>query len=224
MWDWFDDSTPAVREACRAAVRALEEKGAMIVPIAIPHLGWFRMAHASRIITEFALGWDARYHSGQVSPGLEPNTRITVGLGSTITAVEALAIDRLRAWLFDYVKDMFAENKLTALVTPTLPMSATLIPEDGMSAGESNNPLITEMMKYIFMANFLGLPGISVPVAWDKTNSHMPIGLQFMAPWWRESDIIRLGAVAELGRNTTQHPVDRLDMGEVLGMTAKSRT
>ena len=62
------------------------------------------------------------------------------------------------------------------------------------------------------------------PVAWDKTNSHMPIGLQFMAPWWRESDIIRLGAVAELGRNTTQHPVDRLDMGEVLGMTAKSRT
>ena len=51
---------------------------------------------------------------------MEPGGRIVVGLGSTVTALEALCADKIRAWAFEYVTKMFAELKLTAIVNPTM--------------------------------------------------------------------------------------------------------
>ena len=51
---------------------------------------------------------------------MEPGGRIVVGLGSTVTALEALCADKIRAWAFDYVTHLFAEHKLTAIVNPTM--------------------------------------------------------------------------------------------------------
>lgn len=126
---------------CRHAVELLEAKGATVVPIAMPHMKALQLAHGTKIVTEFALGYDARYHSGT---GLEANTRITVGLGSTLTALEMLAADRLRAWAFDYVhSDIFGGGaNVTALVSPTIGVTAPAISEAAMQTGESNNPLV----------------------------------------------------------------------------------
>jgi len=96
---------------------------------------------------------------------MEPNTRVTVGLGLSVSAVEALACDKLRAWAFSYVNSMFAEHGLTAIVSPTVPISAPRIPDGGIDAGESNTELVVEMMKYIFLSNFLGMPSVSVRAA-----------------------------------------------------------
>ncbi len=57
---------------------------------------------------------------------MEPGGRIVVGLGSTVTALEALCADRIRAWAFDYVTKMFEELKLTAIVNPTMGKSLFL--------------------------------------------------------------------------------------------------
>lgn len=51
---------------------------------------------------------------------MEPGGRIVVGLGSTVSALEALSADRIRAWAFEYVTKMFAELQLTAIVNPTM--------------------------------------------------------------------------------------------------------
>lgn len=80
---------------------------------------------------------------------MEPNTRVTVGLGLSVSAVEALACDKLRAWAFDYVNALFADHQLTAIVSPTVPISAPPIPAGGLDAGESNTELVVEMMKYV---------------------------------------------------------------------------
>ena len=132
---------PKVVARCRHAVELLEAKGATVVPIAMPHMKALQLAHGTKIVTEFALGYDARYHSGA---GLEANTRITVGLGSTLTALEILAGDRLRAWAFDYMhSDIFGgEANVTALVSPTTGVTAPAISEAAMQTGESNNPLV----------------------------------------------------------------------------------
>lgn len=51
---------------------------------------------------------------------MEPNTRVVCGLGSTVTALEALAADKLRAWAFKYVTELYERERLTAIVNPTI--------------------------------------------------------------------------------------------------------
>ena len=38
------------------------------------------------------------------------------------------------------------------------------------------HPFQVELLKYVFLANFLGLPSLSVPVGFDESNNGMPIG------------------------------------------------
>jgi len=192
-----------------AAISKLESAGATIVPIEIPSLGVLRLAHATKIISEFASGWDRKYSSWA---DMEPNTRITVGLGMSVTAVEALACDKIRAWAFGYLESLFANQNLTAIVTPTLPMSAPPIPHGALEHGESNSELVVEMMKYINLANFVGLPAISVPVGQDTTNSDMPIGLQFTGAHWTEHNLLRLARATELVVQPLAPPAEYLDV------------
>ncbi len=51
---------------------------------------------------------------------MEPGGRIVVGLGSSVTALEALCADRVRAWAFHYVTQMFRDLNLTAIVNPAM--------------------------------------------------------------------------------------------------------
>jgi Asp-tRNA(Asn)/Glu-tRNA(Gln) amidotransferase A subunit family amidase len=60
---WFNDSSPAIRQRCRDAVDFLTSRGATVVEISIPHLQEMSLAHAMKISTEFALGWDDHYYN-----------------------------------------------------------------------------------------------------------------------------------------------------------------
>lgn len=214
FWDHFRDSTPAVVKACEMGLEALKKRGAEVIPISIPNMGWFRLAHAVKITSEFASGWDLKYFT---SDALEANTRVTVALGATWTAQEVLAAERLRHWLFQYVRDQFAEHSLSAIASPTLPFTAPELTKEAQTDGESNTPLVTEMMKYIFMANFLGLPAVTVPVGFDASNDNMPIGFQLMGNHWSEAKLLRLARTVEadsaIGRAKAQvEPLDFVDL------------
>lgn len=198
-----------VHAVTTAAVAALVSRGAVVVPIEIPSLKWLRLAHAIKISTEFASSWDKKYSEWA---DLEPNTRITIGLGMSVTAVEALACDKIRAWAFEFVTRLFQEQNITAIVSPTLPMTAPKFPADAMDHGESNTGLVVEMMKYISLANFLGFPAVSVPVGADSTNDNMPIGLQFLGPHWSEHDLLRLSRATELAIESIGNPADYVDV------------
>jgi aspartyl-tRNA(Asn)/glutamyl-tRNA(Gln) amidotransferase subunit A len=43
---------------------------------------------------------------------------------------------------------------------------------------------------YTVSANLAGIPGISVPCA---TIDGLPVGVQFMAPKWREDTLLKIG-------------------------------
>jgi Asp-tRNA(Asn)/Glu-tRNA(Gln) amidotransferase A subunit family amidase len=48
----------------------------------------------------------------------------------------------------------------------------------------------------VFLANFLGLPSISVPLRFDVTSS-MPIGIMLIAPQWKEDVLLMLSSFIE---------------------------
>jgi Asp-tRNA(Asn)/Glu-tRNA(Gln) amidotransferase A subunit family amidase len=58
FWPHFRDGDPAVVAACERALDQLREaSGVELVPVALPNVGWLRLAHAMKISTEFALAW-----------------------------------------------------------------------------------------------------------------------------------------------------------------------
>ena len=170
-------------------------KGAKIKEFRIPNLNMARLAHSIKIATEFAVARDRAYHDR--TSNLEPNTRITIGLGLALSAVEIQAADKLRRYLFEYIHDLFVNGNIDVIVTPTVSMSAPIIPEGARDYGASNTPLSVELLKYIFLGNLLGMPGMSNPIGYDETNAGMPIGGLVTAWQWNEDKIFRISKAIE---------------------------
>jgi len=194
-YEWIEDASPPVVAATKSMLEGLVAKGAKIKEFRIPNLNMARLAHSIKIATEFAVKHDRAYHDR--TSNLEPNTRITIGLGLAMSAVEIQAADKLRRYLFEYIHDLFVNGNIDVIVTPTVSMSAPIIPEGARDYGASNTPLSVELLKYIFLGNLLGMPGMSNPIGYDETNAGMPIGGLVTAWQWNEDKIFRISKAIE---------------------------
>ena len=191
-----------MRTRCREVVAFLVSRGATIVSISIPHLQSMRLSHAIKIGTEFASKWDQTFSTRVAS--IEDSIAIAIGIGASITAVEILAAEKIRAWTMNYVlTTLYAAHNLTVIATPTLPVMPPAISEGAKRNGESNTGLTVEVMKYIFLANFLGMPGYTVPVGFGKGEGEgavmLPIGFHMLGKHWMEKDLLRLAHAIEKG-------------------------
>jgi len=88
------------------------------------------------------------------------------------------------------VEDMFATERLSGLFTPTLAVLPPKMPEAAKSTGESNTALVMEVLKYIWLANFCGLPSIAIPVGFSS--SGLPVSALFTAQHWDEHVCLRV--------------------------------
>jgi Asp-tRNA(Asn)/Glu-tRNA(Gln) amidotransferase A subunit family amidase len=209
--EWFDDSDPRVRQLCQDAVDYLTDVlGVEIVHISIPHLQWLSLSHGIKISTEFASIWDYELHN---SPAyLEPNSRILLGVGSSVSGLEVLSGEYLRAWAYTYIRDLFKQHNLDAIVTPMLPILSPKLTDDAKAFGESNTALSMQLMRYSFLANLIGIPAYSVPVGFVSDNDaqsttpvQLPVGLQLIGTHWTEHTLLRLGHAIEQGHTSKLH-------------------
>lgn len=129
---------------------------------------------------------------------LELNTRVLLGLGLTSTAEEILAGEKLRAWASRYVESIFTSHQLDAIVSPMVGIEVPILAESVRSLGESNTALVVATMRFAFLANYLGLPGYSVPVGHtipsklyekESLNLSLPVGFQLMGQAWTEHKV-----------------------------------
>jgi Asp-tRNA(Asn)/Glu-tRNA(Gln) amidotransferase A subunit family amidase len=81
------------------------------------------------------------------------------------------------------------------VVTPTTACTAPLIPEATLPDGESNLPVVDQLMRFIRIANLTGFPALSLPVGLDALG--LPVGLQLMGRPYEEHLLLRLGRVIE---------------------------
>lgn len=119
-----------------------------------------------------------------------------VGLGSTVSALEILAGEKVRAWAFEYVSELFERENLDAIVNPSLAIEVPHLSEEAKLQGESDTALSVQAMKYISIANFLGLPGYSVPVGLmpsvknpDQRVVDVPVGFHMLGNHWQEHKV-----------------------------------
>ena len=70
-----------------------------------------------------------------------------MGLGKSVTAVEVKACEKIRAYLFAYLRDEVF-SKVDAIITPTTSITAPTIDDSVRAFGENNAGLNVELLKY----------------------------------------------------------------------------
>jgi len=198
FWDHFKHTDPEVYQKSLEVVRYLEEDlGATIVNITVPYLREIHFSHAMKVVSEFGKTWEGPFYNS--SHKLEANTEIIVTLGRCITANEILAAETIRTFAIRYFREyLFGSKGLDAILSPAVGTKVPKTPRGYRHSGESNSALVYEVMKYVPTANFLGLPGLVVPVGYEA-DTKLPIGFQFLGDAWTESTLLKLGRLVEEG-------------------------
>lgn len=80
-------------------------------------------------------------------------------------------------------------------MTPTNAITSPKIPNGALSYGISDYTTSGQVMKYVFLANNLGIPACTCPVGYDSKG--IPIGIQFQAKWFNEDLLLRLAHCSE---------------------------
>ncbi|KND02936.1 uncharacterized protein SPPG_02016 [Spizellomyces punctatus DAOM BR117] len=186
---YFDNADPQIVKACDEFVTRLERRGAKVVNIMLHDLEAMRVAHANTITSEMGAAT-----AGIPRHKFSYSTRMALGVtGNHITAADYIMAAQIRTRGMRMLEGVFKE--VDVIVTPTTGITAPKIPSGALKWGFSDYTTSGKAMRFIFMANLLGIPAISVPVGY--TPEGLPIGMQFQAKWWNEELLLRLAHVSE---------------------------
>lgn len=123
---------------------------------------------------------------------LLPHARATYEAGQRLTAVEYLAAEKAMYQASRRVLTWFAE--FDALLCPTLTRTAPRLGELA-GAGMGVWDKLEGFIPFEFWVNMVGLPALSLPLAWSCEN--LPIGIQLVGRPLAERTIISLAAALE---------------------------
>ncbi|MDB5085962.1 MAG: Aspartyl/glutamyl-tRNA(Asn/Gln) amidotransferase subunit [Bacilli bacterium] len=177
---FYDNLAPDVEFAVSEALKEMERMGAEIIPIELEGMEELRIAH--RIILNSEAYAFHQQNLEEKPEGYGPGLRLAFEMGQYYSAASYVQAQRLRTLMRDRFKEIFA--KVDVLVTPTNPTVAKLIQEH-----ENDNVLFST--SFTALANFLGLPALSIPCGFSGEG--MPVGLQIMGRPFAEGEVLSIG-------------------------------
>jgi len=201
---------PGVNAVVREAIKALEKAGAEIVDVTLPHTDYglaayyiIAPAECSSNLARFdgvKYGMavqdvdnitDMYMRTRRQGFGTEVRRRIMLGtyaLSSGYYDAYYLKAQKVRTLIKRDFDDAFA--KCDAIVSATSPVVAFPI------GSRTENPLSMYLCDVLTLGgNLAGLPGISVPCGMSQG---LPVGLQVLAPQWREDVALRVARAYEV--------------------------
>eukprot|EP01112_Ceratiomyxa_fruticulosa_P008221 TRINITY_DN2123_c0_g1_i2.p1 TRINITY_DN2123_c0_g1~~TRINITY_DN2123_c0_g1_i2.p1 ORF type:complete len:613 (-),score=116.61 TRINITY_DN2123_c0_g1_i2:155-1993(-) len=198
---WFNHASKEVVDSCRLMLNQMEDLGAEIKEISIPNLEIARLSHATAILTEMATNLEQYREKYLKSMGTD--VRVSLAFARQIPSIDYIQANRVRGTMVDKLKEIFEE--VDVIATPTVASTAPPLKPDAESNGESNFPVVGRLMRYAFLANLTGIPGITFPVGYSN-ESGLPIGFQLMAKWWNEALLLNVANICEKSLNIRKLP------------------
>ena len=126
----------------------------------------------------------------------EPLTRDRLLSGALAPAAWLQQAQRLRRWFAREVALCFAD--VDVVIAPATPFTARRLGTDWIDIGGQRMPARSAMGLMTQPISCIGLPSVSVPLwGMDPQAPHLPIGVQLIAPPWREDLCLRVAAVLE---------------------------
>ena len=194
-----------VEQAVRRAIRELENSGALIEEISLPHTDYavavYYIVATAEASSNLARYDGMRYGGRAGAKDLTETYRITrdVGFGAEVKRRIMLGTYALSAGYYDayylkaqrvrtLIKHDFDEafKRCAVIVTPTTATTAFKIGE------KTQEPLQMYLSDiYTISINLAGLPALSLPCGFDSEG--MPIGIQVIGQHWDEATILRVG-------------------------------
>ncbi len=201
---------PGVSAVVREAIKALEEAGAEIVDVTLPHTDYGLAAYYIIAPAECSSNL-ARFDGVKYGLSVQDVDNITEmymrtrrqGFGTEVRRRIMLGTYALSTGYYDayylkaqkvrtLIKRDFDEafSKCDAIVGATSPIVAFPI------GSKTEDPLSMYLCDVLTLGgNLAGLPGISVPCG---TSEGLPVGLQVLAPQWREDVALRVARAYEV--------------------------
>ncbi len=189
--DWSKHASPEIVAANEKMIAEFEKCGAVVTQVTIPELDAMRVAHAITILSEMAA---CMQNYPENWGDFAPATRLSLVLGQEMSSHDYIQAQRMRTRAMKIFANVF--EKVDVILTPTTALTAPVVPAEAESNGWSDLSTDTEMMRFVFPGNLLGLPAISFPVGYDANG--MPIGMQAIGRHWDEALLLRVAYNAEL--------------------------
>jgi aspartyl-tRNA(Asn)/glutamyl-tRNA(Gln) amidotransferase subunit A len=189
---YFDDIDPEVAALIADSRRVLESRGAKVVDVPVGDHGALNDLSNAVLWPEAAglhMEWlRERPHDY----AKQSRARLLVGLGVPATLYgEAL---RARARLLeDLLRDAF--SKCDVLHVPVLKRPVPTAAETDVGGGAAMQQVLGQIVANTRPFNFLGLPGLSVPIG--LTRNGLPQAMQLVGRPYREDLLFRVGAAYE---------------------------
>lgn len=191
--DSYDGMAEEVRGAYLDALRLMERLGAAVRQVSLRgyDLGVVRRAGLMVSEAEGALFHDRLLASDP--DGFSGGFRAMLEYGGKAPAVRLVAAQRRIAEAALAVRRAF--DGVDVLVLPTTPSAAFSF----------DDPAPDSQADFTALANVAGLPAVSVPMGLGET-THLPIGLQVVAPMFREKAALTVAVAYEQAAGWTLFP------------------
>lgn len=212
------DVSQVVRETTQDALRALEELGAQVVPISLPHLNYAVAVYYILCTAETSsnllrydgvrYGFRASSYSDLIDMyrktrergfGQEVKRRIALGtfvLSTGYYDAYYLKAQKARTLIIQDLNKAF--DDVDFLIGPTSPQQAFKIGE------RADDPLMMYLSDiFTIPANLAGLPAISIP--FGSREHDLPMGVQLMARSFDEAGMLQVASALEsMNRNSAR--------------------
>jgi aspartyl-tRNA(Asn)/glutamyl-tRNA(Gln) amidotransferase subunit A len=178
----------AAPEALAAVARVARALGAAR-EIEIPEAA--RARAAAYVITASE---SASLHLGRLrtrAADFDPAVRDRLLAGAMLPASLVVAAQKFRRWYREQVLRLFQD--VDAIIAPATPFTAPRIGQKTLNVDGSELPLRPNIGIYTQPISFIGLPVVAVPVPLRP----LPIGVQIIAPPWREDVALRIARSLE---------------------------
>ena len=176
---------PQVERAVRAAIDALEDRGAVVTEVSFPMFG-----QSDPISTAIIMAEAAAYYRDLLSTDADkmyPPVRLRLEAGLFISAADYLRAQQARAMFNKQARRLLEQVDL--LAGPTEPVTAPKLLANSVQAGERKVGTVTALTQYTRAYNITGFPAISVPCGFDE--SGLPIGFQLAGRPFDDATVLR---------------------------------
>lgn len=189
--DYYIDApmTDAGKAMFEAALSALRELGCEIVDVTIPTLR-HSVATGMSVLLGDASEWHAEYLRSQAGD-YDADTLNMLLVGEAELATAYVRAQKMRSIMRDDIRSTFTTHALDALIAPTTPRTTLPVEELSVHLENSDETILSTFIKYVFAANLIGVPALSVPIGFD--GSDKPFGAQIMSRPFDESTALRIG-------------------------------
>ena len=191
---YFERVTPEARAAVERAAELAARDGARIVRVRVPDMEAVNTIGRLLLLAEAAAALTP-YLADRASLG--DDVRALLDQGRLIPATDYVNAQRLRRVEQDKFRTLWREVDL--LFTPTVPMGAPKIGEAAVEIEGRQEDVRLAATRLVRGMDVLGLPALSLPCGLDSNG--MPLGLQILAPEFREGLVLRAAKAMERACN-----------------------